>query len=420
VAFAGDALVTNGTAGVLHWPIRKDKSGTTWQIGPPRRLGQGTFTLINCSADGRFIAQPIGNGALVLDRTRPERPILLGPQADVRQVSISADGRFAETGSHSVAGGIRIWETERGKLIKHLPLGTVAGGTFSPDGRWLAVAGGEGSRVLTVGTWEEGPAIPRGKMAFSPDGSLLAVDPFQGAIRLLDPATGREKVRLEDPSQDTTLWLSFTPDGTRLVVVADDGHAIHVWDLKRIREELVRLGLDWEAPPYPERASTAPKSLTIRVIGTEQPAKLQEAGELNNQAWPLVAGPPARRKPAQALELIQKAVKLTPDNAVLLNTLGVAQYRNGQYAAALVTLEKSLAAGRGESDAYDLFFLAMCHARLGKPAKAKDCFDRAVKWVEARKNARAQEVEELRAFRAEAEVALRGLEEPGRKGTRVR
>jgi uncharacterized protein HemY len=120
-----------------------------------------------------------------------------------------------------------------------------------------------------------------------------------------------------------------------------------------------------------------------------------------------VTGPVAQRDPARALTLIEKAIKLQPENALFLNTLGVVQYRNGQYKDAVATLEKSLAAGKGQSDAFDLFFLAMCHQQLGDPAKAKGCYDRAVDWCDKHKQLSPQQRQELEGFRAEAEAALR-------------
>jgi tetratricopeptide (TPR) repeat protein/WD40 repeat protein len=145
-----------------------------------------------------------------------------------------------------------------------------------------------------------------------------------------------------------------------------------------------------------------------------QALKLRDPTALNKEAWQLVTGPAGQRDPARALELIQAAVKQQPGNAMFLNTLGVVQYRNGRYEEALATLEKSLAAGKGQYDAFDLFFLAMCHAKLGDPAKAMDCFDRAVRWRDGQKGLSAAWVEELRAFRAEAEVLLKGKAAPFR------
>jgi uncharacterized protein HemY len=98
---------------------------------------------------------------------------------------------------------------------------------------------------------------------------------------------------------------------------------------------------------------------------------------LNNQAWLLVIGS-GPRDPVRALTLITKAIERRPNDPTFLNTLGVVQYRNGQYDQALVTLQKSLAASKGKSDAFDLFFLAMGHARLGDQEKAKRYRARAV------------------------------------------
>jgi serine/threonine protein kinase/WD40 repeat protein/tetratricopeptide (TPR) repeat protein len=132
-----------------------------------------------------------------------------------------------------------------------------------------------------------------------------------------------------------------------------------------------------------------------------------DPARLNARAWLLLTGPPAERDAQAALKLAQRAVDLTPNDAMHVNTLGVAQYRNGQCREALATFQRSLALGNGRWDAFDLFFLAMCHQKLGKPKEAKDCFDRAVSWVAAQKNLTQQHVEELRAFQAEAQAELR-------------
>ncbi len=85
--------------------------------------------------------------------------------------------------------------------------------------------------------------------------------------------------------------------------------------------------------------------------------------------WHLVAHALEPRDAERGLRLIQKALQKEPNASLYLNTLGVAQYRNGLYDEAVATLEKSLAAGKGDWDAFDLYFLAMCHAKLKKPGQ---------------------------------------------------
>ncbi len=137
-------------------------------------------------------------------------------------------------------------------------------------------------------------------------------------------------------------------------------------------------------------------------------------GKLNGRAWRLLTGPAAERDPVRGLELAKMIIQRAPDSQAYLNTLGVAQYRNGLYGESIATLENSLKAGKGQFDAFDLLFLAMGHAKLGDSLKARDCFDRALKWTEAHKDLPSQYQDELKAFRAEAEELLRS--EPGTRG----
>ena len=133
---------------------------------------------------------------------------------------------------------------------------------------------------------------------------------------------------------------------------------------------------------------------------------------LNNRAWTLATGPIDQRDPERAVELARRAVELAPGQQLSLNTLGVALYRAGQYTDAVSILERSLTAGKGEFDAFDLFFLAMAHHRLGHADQARACFDRAVRWLGNQQGLSEQYVRELAAFRAEAEAVL-ALAGPG-------
>jgi tetratricopeptide (TPR) repeat protein len=126
----------------------------------------------------------------------------------------------------------------------------------------------------------------------------------------------------------------------------------------------------------------------------------------NDRAWVLATGPGPGRELGRALVLGRRAVALDPGHADALNTLGVVQYRAGRYAEAIATLERSLAAGQGHSDAWDLFFLAMAHYRLGHREQGRACFERGLRWIHDQKALSDQHAKELAAFRAEAEAVL--------------
>ena len=97
---------------------------------------------------------------------------------------------------------------------------------------------------------------------------------------------------------------------------------------------------------------------------------------------------------------------MAPMSGPYLNTLGVAQYRAGEYQAAIETLTKSMDVRSG-GDAFDWFFLAMAHGQLGNPEAARQWYDKAVAWTQTN----TPDNVELRRFQAEA-AALLGVTLP--------
>jgi tetratricopeptide (TPR) repeat protein len=81
-------------------------------------------------------------------------------------------------------------------------------------------------------------------------------------------------------------------------------------------------------------------------------------------------------------------------------------YRLGQWKEAADTLQASAQTNPEGPSGYDLFFLAMAYRQTGQPAKAKDCYDQAVRWCRAHGKLAHHQLAELLAIRAEAEGLL--------------
>lgn len=134
------------------------------------------------------------------------------------------------------------------------PTGDATSLALSPDGRILAV--GDSTGVVTLLNTDDGSLHGRlvpgendpkewiWSLAFSPDGQKLAIGTHQGVVML------RSVVDLDDPTPPLILpghaiitSLAFDPSGEKLASAAD--RTVTVWNLSRIREEFVRLGLEW-------------------------------------------------------------------------------------------------------------------------------------------------------------------------------
>jgi serine/threonine protein kinase/Tfp pilus assembly protein PilF len=128
----------------------------------------------------------------------------------------------------------------------------------------------------------------------------------------------------------------------------------------------------------------------------------KDSGLLNWYAWFLLtAKDPNFRRPKEALDLARKAVSLAQQNGDDLNTLGLAEVRNGLWNEAIATLTKSVAL-HNSSDSTDFLFLAMAYQGKGDKPEAEKNYAHGAEM--ARESAAANP--ELRMLWTEAAKAL--------------
>jgi serine/threonine protein kinase/WD40 repeat protein len=431
------AWLTVGTSGLLQWPTQQDPAhADTLRVGPPHRLASGVDWPLSVGASagpgGRVLAIPDGAYTTVIHRDRPERTFKLGPQTDVRHCAVSAT--WVVTCTHWPDGqsrGARVWTADTGRHVLDLPLNGYVLAMFSPNGQRLAtrsLEGGKGEelRLWETGAWREVMRFEGASFAFSPDSRSLALNDVIGAIRLVEIDSGREVGRVSGLELKPFARICFTADGSRLIATTyNDG--IYVWDLRAIRAQLKAEGLDWDWPELPP-VSESPRFRKVEVLRGDLAGLVQTRGEqarraieqyrrqvradpksanaCNNLAWSYVSAPEALRDVKAAVTLAEQAVRAAPGNAMYANTLGAAYYRAGRYRDAITTLRPNLEKQEDWGLAFDLYFLAMSHQRLGEATRAKDYHDWATRWIRTQQGLAATYLEELALFRAEAEDVL--------------
>ncbi len=167
-----------------------------------------------------------------------------GADTDHCALAITPDGQFLFSLGRN--GIVRIEEIATGvEILRQLfPGDILADLVLSPDGTTLAVATGPNTRGVYLWKWQAG-AEPRSLptnghrhryLAFSPDGKVLAgTDDSDRGVRLWDVASGRLLREIQSPEADLYVRgsLAFSPDGKTLATAGrhrDQTGVILLWD----------------------------------------------------------------------------------------------------------------------------------------------------------------------------------------------
>ncbi|TQF74017.1 WD40 repeat domain-containing protein [Rhodococcus spelaei] len=244
----GATLVSASWDGIVkRWAVDPAR-GSLRELRPALTGNGGGVPAVALVSDGETIVTG-GQDSMVRVWTLPRTALAVSESA-LTLPSMSQDGGIMATGGYDSV--IRLWTLVGGgrlSLASATALPRPFGGAhvvaLSPNGELMATAPTNGGQVQVWDVRDREhpralgePILTRTRftweLAFSPDGSTLAVGDDDTSVRLWNLADPQRPVpwgdALSGPS-NLVRTVAFSPDGTNLVAADADG-GVHAWDVR--------------------------------------------------------------------------------------------------------------------------------------------------------------------------------------------
>jgi eukaryotic-like serine/threonine-protein kinase len=196
---------------------------------------EDSVTDVNFSPDGKTLAAASNDHTARILRVAPDSSRTISvPEATLSSVDVSPDGEHLLLAGED--GKVLLWNLTsfaQTRLEGHR--GAVHKAIFSPNGDLVFTTASDGMTHVwdlsghCIRAFDDQEAGSRsGRLASSPDGSLLATAGDRGAVHLHDVDSGAERTLRGHRGQVTS--LSFSPDGKLLASTSQD-KTLRIWDV---------------------------------------------------------------------------------------------------------------------------------------------------------------------------------------------
>lgn len=232
----GSRLATAGADGLLRvWDT--DTSELVAEVS-----GRGEVWGISFSPDGSRVAAAWQGEALVrvhdLGSGAPALEIsALIPRGPGDSTAFDHEGRRLAIAVD--LGGVLVVDSEDGATERHLDDTTVGvtSVAWSPDGQWIATAGGGDPGVVDAATGDRHAALdghdgPVRSLDWHPDGDRVATGAMDGFARVFEVTSDNVEERLTVASGGGLVTdVAFSPDGGMLMAGDDSTTSVVIWDV---------------------------------------------------------------------------------------------------------------------------------------------------------------------------------------------
>ncbi|MFJ5986742.1 WD40 repeat domain-containing serine/threonine protein kinase [Lentzea sp. NPDC092896] len=189
--------------------------------------------------DGKTLAGVTHTGRLqVWDVATRKVKIGLTEAQGSSELSFSPDGKLLAYAGTKYQE-IKIVDPATGKTVKTINDSTGDGGTFSPDGKSLAVIDGDGKNAMQLWDVESGQSkavflraddgLTVSSALFHPDGDTIAVWGQGNFVQLWDVETKKIRATVIGAAGQIQA-VAFSPDGKRIAAGGDD-KTVRIWKL---------------------------------------------------------------------------------------------------------------------------------------------------------------------------------------------